>query len=160
MKTLIVLMVLVGLSSEVWAAPVKVPPLKICASAAGAVTAKKKCAKTETQLTLEALQGAPGATGATGPAGKDGALSFDGCRWVTQQVADTYNTWVLVECAEGEIMLSHGIAKSSGADFVVREIRLQAWAEAPQEPSGVEYQIDSPDGDSYVAVGQAYCCPR
>ena len=47
---------------------------KICADAAGSVYAAKKCKAGETELNLEALQGAPGINGTNG---QDGASAFD-----------------------------------------------------------------------------------
>ena len=160
MKTITVLMVLVGLCSDALAAPVKVPPLKICASASGNVLAKKKCSKAETQLTLEALQGQDGATGATAPAGAAGApgiLNVSACRIDSKTFEDTSWGWLAVDCGEGEFLFQHGIKAPETDNFYIQEIRLRAY-EGDNFAAGVEYVIYG--AENWKADVIIVCCPR
>jgi hypothetical protein len=146
MKHIILTLVLLGFAVDAMAAPVKVPPLKLCMGSGGTLISRKKCKRSELLVDMSVLSASIG-----------GALDVTKCVARSKQSADDGFGWVRAGCQPGEWMLSHGVSAPDNDSFEIQEIRLLA---NPGEswPSGVEYVIYAPG--PWIADVLVFCCPR
>lgn len=155
--------------SIAFAAPVKIPPLSVCAQASGVLVAKKACAKNETRLALSALAvkgeaGAPGPVGPQGPKGEQGIPgAFDVSRCIKREQSGSGFSGVLVSvsCLANEFVAANGCYVASGPGTVVSQ-KLATGGNAlfPNAYGIVSCVGFDPIGSgvAFTITAQAFCC--
>lgn len=156
MKTVIIIMfsLLICISAEA-ATPSKPPVLKICASPAGTMLAKKKCGKNEVTITTENL----GQQGPQGPAGQNGTFDPSKCVARLQVGLGTSNANAELRCGAGEYLLTHGMYPSH--PYINIGTVLLLFREGEQAASGVWYYILNNNPSSFPSFSinvQGVCC--
>ena len=120
MRTLLLILA-VFVTTPVYAAPaVKIPALKLCASG-DTVTAKQKCSKFETQLTLSGLKGKDGLNGANGSNGINGLPGgFSAANCIKREATASGVEYVISTsaCLVNEMVLSSGCLIDGAAMLV------------------------------------------
>lgn len=155
-----------------WAAPITVPPLKLCMNnLTGAIIAKKACKGSETTITGQVLQsfagvgiqGVPGAQGPQGPQGPAGSSgTFDPAKCTPRSNATAGVTLVKARatCAAGEFVQTHGVQVNYGAVDIVQTALL--FSPGAPVAGAVEYTVgvNIPSDPTVFSVQTDLVCCR
>jgi hypothetical protein len=155
-------------ASSAFAAPIKIPALKICISGNGTLSAKTKCSKAEATAsfndfkgaTTQGTQGPAGPQGPQGPAGSNGVVNISSCRSIVSSKFTTNGTaGATVTCNNNEFLLNYGnytLPTSSLQFLASTEVYYSGGI-----PYGVAVLASTQVGitDSYTLYVTGTCCP-
>lgn len=154
MKTL-TLMVLLGLSVEAMAAPVKAAAMRLCIDSGGGIVTRKKCKGGESVVDGAAIAAMSG--GGWSPGGCNVAIETDQCE------AATGAAGVRLACDDGKFLMTHGWVSSPSAVIVPRRVEIETsggLAQAVRVVTQCEVGAVGGGCDDYVLIVTGICCPR
>lgn len=156
-------------SFSAFAAPVKIPTLKICLAANGTMSAKTKCAKSETTASFSNFQsvGAQGIAGTQGPQGPQGPAGANGasitnlnqCAYRNGYGSGSSLTYVTAACLANEFVVTHGATTTdlTAIDSITLETGTNSTV--GQVPQLVEYAIFPRTAGTFFNVTvSVFCC--
>ena len=141
--------------------------LKICYSNTGAITAKKKCAKSEVTLNGSnlgafGLQGAPGINGTNGGNGTNGANgTFDPSKCYKREASSTGSAVVTAQtaCLVSEVLVLTGCTSTSPLSYVRKQtLGSGANSQYPDLYGIFTCVIEDLNGAQHTVIAQAMCC--
>jgi hypothetical protein len=178
-KILLFVTSLLFIASPVFAAPVKIPPLKICLSSDGTLLAKKRCKASEQAASFFDFQtsadqgpqgpqgpaGAPGIQGPQGPAGANGVADISACRSIFNSQSTTEGTAVVpLYCNPStEYLLNYG--NHTDPEFSLQFLRSTQLYYSDAIPYGVrviaQTELNSSGAyEVFTFYVTATCCPK
>ncbi len=164
--TLFVPIASILLASTAFAAPIKIPTLRICISGNGTLSAKTKCSKAEATASFNDFKsaGIQGTQGPQGPQGPAGVVNISDCRSIQNSQFTTNGTIVLTtSCNSGEYLLNYGnFADPFNSLQFVRSTRILYSGGIPY---GIEVAAQTelenpPSYDVFTFYVTATCCPK
>lgn len=137
-------------------------PLNICLNTKGELVASTACKKSKSKLTQSILsvpgpQGPAGPQGLQGVPGPAGAFAWQRCTVRTATISNSVGLAIgSLVCTPGEFLLTHGVAHSNTAGYVVTAA-LQ-FNSSQNVATSVTYAMKTSDASALSALIQGICC--